>query len=253
MSEVLGSNKSDTNFDKHFDYRSLVGMLLYLEKGTRPDLAYAVHQCARHSSQPKSKHAKAMKKIGQYLRETKTRGTIMKPDTTKHIEIYVDADFAGGWTRATSADPRLSLSRSGYTLMYAGCPVLWKSQLQTMVALSTAEAEYIALSTALRQCIPVLRLANEIRKNMPGMEKLGTSVKCKVYEDNESTIRIAQSPKTTHQNKHISTKVHHFREYIRTKAIRIEHVHTTKQIADIFTKPLPVKAFISLRQKLMGW
>ena len=85
------------------------------------------------------------------------------------------------------------------------------------------------------------------------MNKLETSIRCKVYKDNESAIKMAHSPKATHRTKHISTKVHHFREYIRTKAIQVVHVSTTKQIADMFTKPLPYKAFVYLRQKLMGW
>ena len=131
--------------------------------------------------------------------------------------------------------------------MYAGCLVLWKSQLQTMVALLTAEAEYITLLTALRQSIPVLHLVNEIRSHMPGISKLETSVRCKVYEDNESTIRMAHSLKATHRNKHISTKVHHFGEYVRNKTIQILHVPMRNQVVDIFTKPLSTKAFVSLR------
>ena len=67
MLEILDSGNSDTDFDKHFNYKSIIGMLLYLEKGTRPDLAYSVHQCARYSSNPKRKHAKALKKIEKYL------------------------------------------------------------------------------------------------------------------------------------------------------------------------------------------
>ena len=112
MSEILDNGKTDVEFDKHFDYRSIIGMLLYLEKGTRPDLAYCVHQCARYSSNPKKKHAKALKKIGKYLKSTRSKGTIMTPDATKHIEIYVDADFAGNWTKLSSNNPRSSLSRS---------------------------------------------------------------------------------------------------------------------------------------------
>ena len=142
----------------------------------------------------------------------KNKGVIMKPDPTKGLELYVDADFAGEWSRDTSADPRLCLSQTGYVLMYAGCPVLWKSQLQTIIALSTAEAEYLVLSFALRTSIPLIRLLKEIGNNMPGTIATRTSIHCKVYEDNQSTIRMAQSQTRTFRTKHIGTKVHHYRQ-----------------------------------------
>ena len=68
-----------------------------------------------------------------------------------------------------------------------------------MISLSTAEAEYIAMYTALHTSIPVLRLINEISEHIPGIHKIGTTAKCQVYEDNESTICIAHSPKSTHR------------------------------------------------------
>ena len=109
------------------------------------------------------------------------------------------------------------------------------------------------MSTSLRTSIPILRLIHEISQNMPVVHKIGNTVKCQVYEDNESMICMAHIPKSTHRTKHISTKVHHFREYVGTKAIHISHVSPTQQLADIFTKPLPTKAFTYLRTKLMGW
>ena len=163
------------------------------------------------------------------------------------------ADFAGGWTRESSNDPRVSLSRSGYTLLYAGCPILCRSQLQTTIALSTSEAEYIALSTAIRASIITLRLSKELPYNMPGMESVRTSVMCKVYEDNQSTVIMAKLTKPIHRSKHISTKYHHFRQYVQSKLIAIEHVYSISQLADIFTKPVVPALFTSLRKKLLGW
>ena len=165
----------------------------------------------------------------------------MKPDPRKQMELYVDADFAGEWTRATSLDPRASLSMTGFVLNYAGCPIVWKSTLQTTIALSTAEAEYLALSTALRTTMPILRLLREVSTHMPGLADVGTTIKCKVYEDKESTIKIANGARTTHRTKHISTKVHHFRQYIRDKSIKVVHIASDKQIADMLTKPLMAK------------
>ena len=178
MAKILQPLETDHDFDKHFNYRSIIGMLVYLEKGPRPDLAYAVNQCVRYSCAPKQGHAAAIKVISAYLMNTNGKGIIMKPQQDKEVEIYVDTDFAGAWTQVTSNNVRQSLSRTGYTLCYARCPVLCKSQLQTMIALSIAEAEYIAMSTALRTSIPVLRLVNEISENMPGISKIGTIVKC---------------------------------------------------------------------------
>ena len=88
---------------------------------------------------------------------------------------------------------------------------------------------------------------------MPGTVETGTSIHCKVYEDNQSTISMAQSQTGTFRTKHIGTKVHHFRQYVRDKAIQILHVPSAEQIADIFTKPLQSEIFIPLRAKLMGW
>ena len=82
----------------------------------------------------------------------------LKPDKTKGLECFVDADFAGGWDRTDVDNAENVLSRTGFVIMYAGCPVYWVSKLQTEIALSTAEAEYIALSSALRDVLPTIML-----------------------------------------------------------------------------------------------
>ena len=110
----------------------------------------------------------------------------------------------------------------------------------------------MALSTALRTSIPVLHLLREVGENMPGIINHGTTIGCTIYEDDESAIRMAHSEKESHRTKHISTKIHHFRQYVRSKEIRIMHVPSAKQVADIFTKPLSSDVFVPLRQKLMG-
>jgi Reverse transcriptase (RNA-dependent DNA polymerase) len=110
-------------------YRSIVGKLNYLEKSTRPDLAYAVHQCARFSETPKESHSKAIKHIGRYLLGTRTAGLIYQP---KHESLvcYCDADFSGNWNQSIAADDvSTARSRTGYIIFYAGCPVVWTSRL----------------------------------------------------------------------------------------------------------------------------
>ena len=148
-------------FDNHFDYRAVIGKLNYLEKSTRPEIAYAVHQCARFSSSPKQSHGEAVKRIGRYLLGTMDKGLIMKP-TDESFDCWVDASHAGEWNREyAEEDATTAKSRSGYVITYAGCPLLWASKMQTEIALSSTEAEYIALSQALREVIPITELTKQ--------------------------------------------------------------------------------------------
>ena len=166
-------------------YRQVIGMLNYLQGSTRPDISMAIHQCARFSNDPRALHERGVRHIGKYLLATKERGLVFKPDSTKGIECFVDADFAGGWSKADASNPENVMSRTGYVIFYAGCPVLWASKLQTEIALSTAEAEYIALSSAMRDVIPLMQLLTEISVILP-IYNPDPKVKCKVFEDNES-------------------------------------------------------------------
>ena len=108
--------------------------------------------------EPKQSHERAVKHIVRYLLDTKDKGIIYKPDISKVLECYVDADFAWAWWDGDHDSPESVLSRTGYVIMYAGCPITWSSKLQTEIALSTTESEYIALSTAMREVIPFLNL-----------------------------------------------------------------------------------------------
>jgi hypothetical protein len=136
--------------NEQWSYRSIIGKLNFLEKSSRPDLAYAVHNCARFSTDSKACHSQAVKHIGRYLLGTKDQGLIMTPDPSKSVEVYADADFSGLFNPETALyDPATAKSRTGYIGTYMGCPIIWASKLQTKTALSTTEAEYGACSKAL--------------------------------------------------------------------------------------------------------
>ena len=135
--------------------------------------------------------------------------------------------------------------------MYAGCPITWSSKLQTEIALSTTESESIAFSSAMREVIPFLNLMQEISKIFPISEKKPI-FRCKVYEDNESCIKVAQSPKFTPRTKHIAIKYHHFRSFVSEGTIVINPIDTSEQLADMLTKPLKEQSFCYLRKGLMG-
>ena len=166
----------------------------------------------------------------------------------------MDADFAGSWDKADSMNPENVLSRTGYIIYYYGCPIVSVSKLQTEIALSTAEAEYIALSQATREIIPIVNLLKEIKPYMK-LDIKDSEMYCTIHEDNTSCITMAKSQRFTPRTKHISIKYHWFRSFLSgpNKMLDIKYVHTKEQIADIFTKPLDESLFLHLRKKLMGW
>jgi histone deacetylase 1/2 len=235
-----------------FHYRSIIGMLGYLQNSTRPDIAMAVHQCARFNEDPKLSHERAVKRIGRYLKGTADKGIRYTPDPSKGLECFVDADFAGGWAQADSDNADSVLSRSGYFLSYAGCPIYWSSKMQTEIALSTAESEYIALSSALREVIPFMILLTELSVIFD-ITLPKPKVYCKVFEDNESCIAMATKNRFSPRTKHIALKYHHFRQYVDDGRIIVESINTKEQTADLLTKPLDTGLFEYLRRKLMGW
>ena len=142
----LGSDPDGPAMTESWNYRSIVGMLLYLSTNTRCDIAFAVSQVARFSSNPRQSHAAAIKTIIRYLKRTINQGMIIRPNGSLELDLFVDADFCGlfGSEPAVSSDS--ARSRTGYVIMLSNCPLTWKSQLQTTIALSTLEAEYVALS-----------------------------------------------------------------------------------------------------------
>jgi len=90
----------------------------YLEKGTRMDIAYQAHQCARYTENPKVEHGKAIKWLGRYIKDTVGRGLTIEPDDSKGLEVYVDSDFAGLWDRIDTDNRDTARSRHGYIIMY---------------------------------------------------------------------------------------------------------------------------------------
>jgi len=114
-----------------------------------------VHQCARFCASPKALHELVVKRIIRYLQATQQQGIIMKPSTNLTLNMYVDSNFAGMWHKEHSHLRNNVLSRTGYVIFFVGCPVTWVSKLQTEITLSTAESEYIALSTATQDLLPL--------------------------------------------------------------------------------------------------
>ena len=124
--------------------------------------------------------------------------------------VHVDADFSGNWDPEYAHDRDTARSRHGYFISYAGCPIQWKSQLQTEIALSSTESEYTGLSYALRDVIPIMGLIKEIAQLNKNIPSHVAQVHCRVFEDNSGALEIARTPKFRPRTKHLNNKLHHF-------------------------------------------
>ena len=109
---------------KHtWSYRSIICKLNYLEKGTRADITYATHQCAQFCEDPRSSYGRAVKNLVTYLMKTKNKGIILKPDRTKSLEVFADADFLGNWNiKIAVDDASTEKSRTGYIMYMIATP-----------------------------------------------------------------------------------------------------------------------------------
>jgi len=249
----IGRDAEGESYCEDWEYNSIIGMLQYLQQHTRPDITYAVNQCARFSSDPKESHAKAVKRIIRYLKGTRERGLIYRPTGELALDCYCDADFCGNFPVEDPNHPSSVKSRSGYVFTMSGCPFHWASKLQTLTALSSTESETICLSEAMRHLLPLRELVDEIREHLRLDKDYPVRMKSKVFEDNNGCISLATSPKITPRSKHIGTAFWFFKERIQDGSIEVLKIDTTEQKADIFTKAMTGATFKTIRRLLMGW
>jgi hypothetical protein len=227
-------------------YSELIGSLLYAARSTRPEINFAVSALARYVSKPKAKHYRAAIKVLQYLATTRNCGIVfskMKKRKITHVqnrsdtdidlvtnlklEAYVDADWA------TCKEDRVS--QTGYIIMMMNGPVIWRSRKQKSVALSTMDAEYMALSDVIKEVVWVRSLLRSIGYKM--------NEATPIYEDNNACIELARDPKHRERSKHIDIRYHFIRDLISKGEVRIERCDTNLQLADGFTKALPIEKF----------
>ena len=194
---------------EEWSYPSIVGMLLYLSTNTRPDITFAVSQVARFGHNPKKSHVTAVKTIVRYLSRTSDKGTIVSPTGKFDLDCYVDADFAGLYKADLDEAPSAAKSKLGYIIFLSNCPLIWRSQLLSEISLSTLEAEYSALSQAMRAMIPLRSLLLEMADALNLDHDLPSTIKCTIFEDNNGVLLLAASQKITNRTKYYLVKWHH--------------------------------------------
>jgi len=201
-------------------YAECVGALLYISNCTRPDLALAVSMLARHMANPCLRHWEACMHVMRYLQGTKSKGLVLGASTDP-LMGWTDADFAG------CKDTRKS--RGGFVYCLHGSAVSWCSKLQTCVALSTAESEYMASSAATREGVWLQRMCMDL--GMPS----GPFV---LHMDNQAAKFMATNGAVSARTKHIAVPFHFVKDSVLRGVVQLQFVGSRDNLADVFTKPL---------------
>jgi hypothetical protein len=214
-------------------YQRLVGRLIYLSH-TRPDIAFAVSVVSQFMHDPRSSHMEAVYRILRYLKSCPGKGLLYTRQGNLHVECYTDADWAG------SLDDRRSTS--GYCVFVGGNLVDWRSKKQSVVARSTAEAEFHAMAHGVCELLWVQILLTELQlfKSKPLM----------LYCDNKAAIDIANNPIHHDRTKHIEIDRHFIKEKLDKGIICLPYVKSASQVADVLTKGLPEKMFSAFCTKM---
>jgi hypothetical protein len=198
---ILQPDTKAMDFDQSWEYRSLIGNFNFLEKSTRPDIAYTVHQCARYSASP---HARAVRRMGRNLLSTRSMGLTYSP-SVHSFNCWADSDFVGNWEKSIAMED-INTARHNQAI------------LQTEIALSTTEAEYISLSTALREFIPLMNILSELKDQLDHDIIKFPTFHCKLFEDNSGAYELATTPKMHARTKHNSTSNITMPEHMWTKS-----------------------------------
>jgi len=227
--------ESQQTFVDSFPYQEILGSLSYLAIHTRPDIAYAVNACARFSNKPTFTACRVLIRILEYVSNTFDVG-ITYTGEIMNFHGFCDSDWAG--------DQDTRRSTTGFLVFMAGGPIAWQSRLQTTIAASSMEAEYMA----------AFDLIQEICWLRGVMSELGFELEepTRVYMDSQSAIDLANNPVHHKRSKHIAIKYHWLRQKIREMVVTLEYVPSPMQLADMLTKALAETIFEPLVEQVVG-
>lgn len=221
------SPANDTEY-KQMDsvpYQEAVGSILYLTQCTRPDVAFPIAVMSQFNNNPGKAHWTAVKRIFRYLKGTLELKLVFAKDS-KYDDLccYSDSDWASNFCDFKSC--------TGYVFVWQGAAISWQSKKQPTVALSTAEAEYMALTSACQEAISLNQLKDEI---------LGTkAIAIEIYCDNKGAIDLCVNGNYSAKTKHINIRLHFNRDLIEKRMVKITKIGTDLMVADGLTKAVPI-------------
>jgi hypothetical protein len=221
--------------DQPFDYRGVVGSLLYLARTTRPDISNAIRELSRFLSCYNKSHWEAARRVLKYLKQTSNYGLYIDGNINQlSYEVYTDASFA--------CQEKERISVTGYCVMLAGVCISWSSSRQKCVAVSTTESELIALSEGVKESEWFGQLLSELgfKQTEPII------IRC----DSKSAIAVVQNPGNHNSTKHVEIRFLFTRDLVEKGKIKVVYCHTLEMLADLLTKALSGPQFEILRFQL---
>jgi histone deacetylase 1/2 len=216
-------------------YRSIVGGLQYLTM-TRPELSFCVNKVCQYLHAPRCVHWSAVKRILRYVQGTISHGLVLRPSSTRPdlLSAFSDAAWAG------NADDRRSTG--GFAIFYGGNLVSWSARKQATVSRSSTESEYKVVANATAEIIWVQALLGEL-----GVTQTSPPI---LWCDNIGATYLSTNPVFHARTKYTEVDFHFVRERVAQKLLQIRFISSKDQLADIFTKPLPLPLFEACKSNL---
>lgn len=234
METKLHASKDENNIDKLlFPYQQMIGSLMYLAVLTRPDIAFAVSFLSQFNNSYTKQHCSYVKRILRYLKLTKHHGLKFSADGNSVIEGFVDADWGGN-----TVDRR---SYTGFCFTLSGCVISWETKKQKTVALSSSEAEYMALAEACKESLYLGNLQFEMTNKKYTIE---------LFNDNQSALKLTQNPIFHKRTKHIDIRYHFCRDCVTNNIVNVKYLPSAEMPADLLTKSLCSNKHYYLLDKL---
>ena len=232
----MTENDTDKLVDQT-EYLAIVGSLMYAALGTRPDISFAVSLLSTFNAKPRTRHLTAAKRVLRYLKKTKelklvyTKTSDIYTKTSGNLHGFVDSDWAKSKDRK---------SIGGYVFVLGNAAISWSSKKQTLVTLSTKEAEYTAFTEASREALWLRQLLLDVHNRGGHKPKAQREDATIIHADNQGAIQHATSEGMTARTKHFDISLRHARDLPQKGIVRFSYIRSSENTADVFTKGLPL-------------
>ena len=215
----------DEAYESPTRYQRAIGELSWLVRGTRADLAFAVHKLSQHCQNPSVRHWTGVQQVFRYLKSSQAIALRYARDD-RDLLGYSDTDYA--------SDPSDRKSTMGYVFVLSGAAITWSARRQQAIATSTTEAEYMGLCNAAKEAVWVRNFLQDVGRGAYA----GGAHATRILGDNQGALRLVANPEFHSRTKHIDVQYHYVRELLEDGTISVEYVRTSEMAADCLTKPL---------------